>query len=279
MSLKAQNNGPARRLRPTALLLVLLALAVAVGRPPEAHAGDGEAAGAGWIVSIGGTLASAPSFPGTSKVGPTFMPSFDIRRADEPATFSAPDDDFSVSMLSFGGLSLGPLASLRDSRPSGALRGLPGYSSAIELGGFAEFWPIDHVIRTRVELRQGVNGGDGLTGTLAMDFVHTMDKFTFAIGPRLNLADANAMQTEFGVGAVTAALNPTLPVYEAAAGAKSAGLAGSVSYEVSPEWTATMFGGYDRLVGSAAASPITKRLDGTNQITVGVGFERAFQFP
>ncbi|MFG1420249.1 MipA/OmpV family protein [Roseixanthobacter liquoris] len=87
------------------------------------------------------------------------------------------------------------------------------------------------------------------------------------------------MQTQFGVGAATAALNPTLPVYEAAAGAKSAGLAASVSYEVSRDWTATLFGGYDRLVGSAAASPITRRLDGTNQITVGLGFERAFQFP
>ncbi|WP_051356538.1 MipA/OmpV family protein [Azorhizobium doebereinerae] len=268
MSQKRRNN-PHRHRAPA------LALAAACGLAAAPAAAEDT----GWILSLGLQTSVAPSFPGSRNSDPTLMPTFDIRRADEPATFGAPDDDLSITLLTLGGISVGPLAAIRASRPNWVLPGLPGYSSTLEVGGFAEFWPLDKAIRARAELRHGVNGGDGFTGTLGLDWVTASGPFTFGIGPRLQFADATSMQTAFGVSAFTSAMNPALQPYTPGGGASSAGLAGSVAYDTGHDWTTTFFAGYDRLVGAAAASPITKRLDGANQFTIGIGLERQIALP
>ena len=55
------------------------------------------------------------------------------------------------------------------------------------------------------------------------------------------------------------------------------GLATRASYRLSDDWTLHVQGGYDRLVGDAADSPIAK-LGSTNQFTLGTGFTYRFAF-
>ncbi|TDT94666.1 outer membrane scaffolding protein for murein synthesis (MipA/OmpV family) [Azorhizobium sp. AG788] len=250
-------------------------LLAAAGAPALAE----DPASGGWIVTLGMQTSYGPSYPGARNTDIGFMPSFDIRDAGEPATFGAPDDDLSITLFKLGGISMGPTFSLRGSRPNNALFGLPGYSTAPQFGVFAEFWPLDKAIRLRGEIRQGVKEDDGITGTLGLDWVTYAGPLTFGIGPRLQFADSSAMQTAFGVTPLTTFINPTLTPYTPGAGVTSTGLAGSVAFSPAQSWTTTLFGGYDRLVGAAAASPVTKRLDGVNQMTFGVSLEREFSFP
>ncbi len=235
-----------------------------------------DAASDDWIVTIGGSIATAPNYAGSSRYGPTFMPSFGLRKADEPNPFSAPDDNFGITLLEFGGIELGPLAAIRGSRSGSAVPGLPGYSWSLETGMFAEFWPIDGLIRTRVEALYGLRSNDGLTVNLAADAVTKTGPFTWALGPRLTILDNTVMQTEFGVAPTSTLVNPLLTPFNAHGGVKSAGAAGSVSYDWSKDWTVSMFANYDRLVGDAAASPVTRQFGTANQFTVGMGLEYSF---
>lgn len=229
-----------------------------------------------WIISIGGSIATEPNYAGSSRYGPVFLPSFSVRKAGEPDPFSAPDDNFGFTLLEIAGVEFGPLAAIRGSRSGDAILGLPGYSWSLETGAFAEFWPIDGLIRTRAEALYGLRENDGLTVNLAADAVKKVGPFTWAAGPRLTWVDATVMQTEFGVGPATTMVNPLLTPYAPTSGVKSVGAAASVSYDWSKDWSVNMFANYDRLVGNAAASPITKQFGTVNQFLVGMGVEYSF---
>ena len=267
----------ARRLRSLILVMAVSTLPWAA-RAQDAGTATSTASSAtdAWIVTLGGSFTLGPSYEGARTFGPFFSPSFDIRRADEPATFGAPDDNFGIGLFDLGAFKLGPLAGIREGRPGGAVPGLPGYAWALEGGGFAEYWPVEGLLRTRVELLQGLGAEGGLAANLSADFVQKQGLFTWSIGPRLSLADSALMQTEFGVTPLASALNGHIAPYAPDAGVKSLGLTSSLSYEVSPDWTTTLYGSYQRLAGAAAASPVTALSGSQNQITVGVGFEHAF---
>lgn len=257
-------------------LLLLCACLLVLGETRPGFAQD--ALGEGWIITLGLQTAAAPSFAGTNNSGLALTPSFDIRREGEPATFGAPDDNFSITLFEFAGLSVGPAANLRSSRSDNVLYGLPGYGQTAEIGGFAEFWPLDKAIRVRAELLQGIGAGDGLTGKLGVDWVHGAGNFTFSMGTRLEFADKASMTTMYGVSPVTSLVNPTLSAFSPSGGLTTSGLVGSVSYALPDHWTTTFFGGYYRAVGQAADSPVTRSLDGINQFTLGLGLEREFTF-
>lgn len=260
------------------------ALSAALLAGLSAHAHAQEAAGAastspaadGWIVTLGGTAAYAPSYEGARTYGPSLLPSFDLRRADEPASFGAPDDNFGLGLFDFSGFRFGALAGIRDGRPEWVIPGLPGYATAVEVGAFAEYWAIEDHLRTRVEVLQGVAADGGLSANLSADLVQKAGPLTFSVGPRLSLADSTYMQTAFGVSPLAASINGRLSPYDADAGLKSLGLTTSLSYDLSQDWTATIYGTFQRLTGAAAASPIIPLAGSPNQTTIGVGLEHSF---
>lgn len=230
----------------------------------------------GWILTIGANMGLAPLYDGARTSGLAFSPNFDLRRVGEPADFSAPDDNFGVALFDFDGVRIGPVGAIREGRPFGELPGLPGYPWALEAGGFVEYWPIAGVLRTRAELMESLGNSGGMSANLAADVVQKNGAYTWAIGPRATLADQATMQMEFGLPPAAAALTGRLRPYDADAGFKSAGVASSLSYDWSQEWTTTVFGSYQRLVGAAASSPVTTLSGSPNQFSLGVGFERSF---
>ncbi|WP_260855531.1 hypothetical protein [Mesorhizobium amorphae] len=84
-----------------------------------------------WIISVGGMMTVSPKWDGSSRYSLGGMPSISFRRASEPETFSAPDDNFDITFFTGKRFAIGPVASLRPGRSSegGRLEGstaIPG---------------------------------------------------------------------------------------------------------------------------------------------------------
>ena len=113
-----------------------------------------------WIVTLGLNTSYGPTYSGASGTGFSFGPSdFSIRRPDEPAGFSAPDDGFDITLFDYDGLSVGPVANYRSGRSGsddGKLVGLYDISPTVDIGAFAEYWVLDNRLRLRIEMRQAL---------------------------------------------------------------------------------------------------------------------------
>lgn len=279
------------RLAPVFALLPCLAAAPAfagpAAPPPTATSSDfatldfsGKNAAPQWIVTLGAGVALTPEFLGSGSSHFSLMPSdFGIRRAGEPAGFGAPDDGFDVSICDNGPFSVGVVGGLRDGRSrkdDSRLAGLDKVPTALDAGLFAEYWPVEDHLRTRIELRQALWGGGGLNARLAADWVQSYGPFVLSGGPRASIGDGRYMRQNFSVSAAESAANGTLPAYHAGAGLASVGANVAVRYNISPAMAVTVYDTYERLVGDAASSPITRQIGSENQNTVGINFSYAF---
>ncbi len=234
----------------------------------------------GWIVSLGGSVQIGPKYDGASKAGFSGMPSLSWRKAGEDAGFSAPDDGLDYALFENKVFSFGPVASFRSGRYSGdnnRLRGLRDVPWTVEAGAFAEFWPIEDRLRTRIEVRQGFHGHHGVVADLSADWVEKFGAFTLSGGPRLSLGNGSFMNRNFGVSSGESRLNGWLTPFKAKGGVKSAGVGAALDYQWSPIWTTTVFARYDRLLGDADHSPIVRVLGQRDQVTFGVGATYSFK--
>jgi outer membrane scaffolding protein for murein synthesis (MipA/OmpV family) len=248
--------------------------------PPSVSATAAQDGWNPWIVSLGGTVTYGPRYPGASRYGFSGIPAVGFRRVGTPEEFSAPEDNLDYALIDTPMFKFGPVVALRGGRSTDddwRLRGLDNYPWTIEAGAFAEFWPVPGVFRTRLEVRHGVRAHDGFVANLSADVVQHLGRFTVSGGPRLALADGNLSQVEFGITPVAAARNGLVAPYRAQGGVQSVGVGAAVSYRWSKHWTTLAYVDYDRLVGSAAHSPITRRFGSADQFTVGLGLTYSFR--
>lgn len=233
----------------------------------------------GWIVSIGVMPLYEPTFVGSSSHRVDFIPQFSFRREGEEAGFSAPDDGLDYAVYDTPTLKLGPVATIereRFGKTDRALRGLDNYSWRASAGAFVEFWPVEDVVRLRTEVLHGLNGDAGFTANLSADFVKHYGPFTFSAGPRLQLADDDEMQIQFGVSRRAAERNGHVAPFDTAGGLESVGVNATLSYQWSDNWIFTVFNNYDGLVGDAANSPVTQGFGSPDQFTFGAGVTYSF---
>lgn len=234
-----------------------------------------------WIVTVKANTVVSPRWSGSQDMSFLAYPSLSFRKAGEKPRFSSPDDGISIDGISWGGLSLSPVFKYRGGRYDGQNKELHGIHDAkwtLEGGLQATYW-IGSNIRTKVEIRRGFRGKDGFEASFGADFVQSFnnDKWTVAIGPRLALADSRFMRYRYGVTALDAKYNTKVTEYRPDAGIKSVGLYASATYKFSDSWSGTLHGGYDRLVGNAAKSPIVKHIGSPNQYMIGLTL--AYSFP
>lgn len=163
------------------------------------------------------------------------------------------------------------------SNGNGDFYGLNNVHWTAELGGFVEGWLSEH-LRTRLEIRQGVNGHDGLDANVAIDAVERFGPYTFFIGPRLALGNTQFMNAYFSVTPWEALANGNVRPYQAYGGVTSLGGLTAAKYDISSAWSATAFAGYNRLVNSAAESPIPNRLGSLNDFSGGLIIAYSFNF-
>ncbi|QND51911.1 MipA/OmpV family protein [Phyllobacterium sp. 628] len=232
-----------------------------------------------WIVTLGASVEYGSKFEGARFNGFGFMPSFDIRRGDEPEGMSAPDDNIDYTLFTLGGVELGPVVGLRSGRSHSddkAFVGLHRVSFTVDGGVFAQYWPIEDRLRVRAEIRQAFKDRGGLVADLSADVFQRYNSFLFSVGPRLSIADQTYMKNAFGVSEAEAQANHRVEAYSPGGGIKSYGVVAATTYTFSNAWSVQVFGRYDRLAGDAAESPIVPRLGSKNQTAVGVTWNYSF---
>lgn len=235
-----------------------------------------------WIVTVTGNVAASPRYPGASRYTAIGYPSLDIRHAGEPRRFSSPDDGFSFALYDTDLLRLGPTARYVPGRYFGDdqrhLLGFRDARFAIEPGVFAEVYPVSN-IRARLELRHGVYGHHGFVGSLGADYILPFDRFQFSIGPRFNFGDATYARKYFGVEPFEAAINGRVTPYRPNSFYAAGGLA-ALTYTPNETWAYTVYGGYSRILGDAADSPLVRRPFGNpNQFSLGLKVDYSFATP
>lgn len=232
-----------------------------------------------WTITIGVEGRLTPAYDGSDRYIVAPFPNFDFRRVGTPRRFTSPRDGFSIAIINIGQFRLGPTGKVvlpRDeSDDRAALRGLGDVDWAVEIGGFAEYWPFPW-LRTRAEVRQGFGGHHGVVSDINADVViPATPALTLSAGPRLTLATSDALEPYFGVTAAQS-LASGLPVYQPKGGVRSYGAGAQARYQWSPQWAANVFVEYDRLTDDAARSPVLSRGGSADQVTVGLGISYTF---
>ena len=228
-------------------------------------------------VGLGGQL--RPKFVGAdeSSLAPLFHVNF--ARGTKEFAFSAPDDSPSVGVLSKDGFSLGPAGNIegrrRDSDVGAPVGSLP---RTFEAGAFAQYLAGDS-FRVRAELLKGINGHEGLVGTIGADKIwRDGDRYVFSIGPRVLFSDARYQRAYFGV-TPAASLASGLPAYRPGGGVHAVAVASGATYALDSRWGVFGYARYERLVGDAAKSPIIRELGSRNQMSGGIGLNYTLILP
>lgn len=228
-------------------------------------------------VGLGGQL--RPRFVGAdgTSVEPLFH--INIARGTNEFSFSAPDDSPSIALLSSDGFSFGPAGNIegrrRDSDVGAQVGDVP---RTFEAGAFAQYLVHDS-FRVRAEVLKGINGHDGLVGSIGADKIwRDGDRYVVSIGPRVLFSDSRYQRAYFGVDP-TASLASVLPIYRPSGGVHAVAVASGVTYALSNRWGLFGFARYERLVGDAAKSPIVRQFGSRNQLSGGIGLNYTFTIP
>lgn len=238
-----------------------------------------------WIVTLGLWSLGKPAFGGSGDLEASIKPILQIRREGQREWLSLPSDHGGPALFQTEQFRFGPSLNFMGERKAtdhATLAGLGDVPWAIEGGVYFEFWPTSG-LRSRVEVRRGFNGHEGIVANLSADVVLRPDaRWMFTVGPRLAIADADYMGTYFGVSNGQSATSG-LRSFDPQAGVYSVGAGASVKYRWTPSWAVIGYAQFDRLIGDAADSPITMR-GSADQVTVGMGVSRSFlwnglQFP
>lgn len=218
----------------------------------------------------------APSWPGADRF--SLGPYVDLSRAPEGEAFAfeAPDESFGSPLVHSGNLSFGPAFGFIGKRTAGKLGApLPKVGMTVEAGGFAQI-SLTPAMRVRVEGRKALSGHKGWVGEVSADYVvRDGDDWLFSVGPRVTLGDAKFHRAYFGVDPAAAAASG-LPAYRPGGGVQSVGATAGYLRQLNSHWGLAVYGRYDRLVGDAARSPVTREFGSRNQPSVGVALSYTF---
>lgn len=233
-----------------------------------------------WTATVKGNFGASPAYSGSKDLSLYALPGVGFHKAGVEPGFSAPDDNISLALFDQGWLKAGPVGhfqAARSAKDHSELHGLKDVPWTLEAGVFVEAWTTPK-LRARVEVMQGFHGHHGVVANAGLDYVEKIGKWTLSAGPRLTLADKHAMDKLFSISASEAAANGNVAQFSAKASLKSLGVAGAATYQWNKQWSTTAYARYDRLTGSAAASPITGKLGSRNQLTFGGIVAYSFDF-
>ena len=256
------------RLQLSALLLVALAAAA----PAHAQEG-GESAEKRTRIILGPQL--SPSWPGADKF--SVGPYIDVSRTRESEfEFEAPDESFGQPLVHSGNFAFGPALGFIGKRKASDIGAdLPKVGFTIEAGAFAQV-SLTPSLRVRAEGRKGLSGHKGWVGEISADYIARQgDDWLFSIGPRVTLGDAKYTRAYFGVTPAAAATSD-LPAYDPGGGVQSVGVTAGYHRMLGKNWGIAVYGRYDRLVGDAADSPVTRELGSRSQPSAGVALSYTF---
>lgn len=210
----------------------------------------------------------------TAYVSPLFH--VNTARGTHEFGFGAPDDAPSFTAVSKDGLSFGPSGNIQWKRKQSEV-GAPigSVSTTFEVGAFGQYEAKDS-FRLRAELLKGINGHEGLLGSIGADKIwRDGDRYVLSIGPRVLFSDGRYERAYFGISPA-ASLASGLPIYSPGGGVYALAMTSGLSYQLDSRWGLFGFARYERLVGDAAKSPIVRELGSRNQLSGGIGLNYTF---
>ncbi len=169
-----------------------------------------------WDFTVGVGTQYEPSYLGAKSYEFTAVPVVGVDYKD--TFFASTQDGIGWNVINTNGWKVGPIARYVDSRDqddksffhiggprTSALHGLGTVSGTVEVGGFAEFEK--HGLDSTIEVRQGVNGHEGLVVDLNANYTHDIHHsfyegdppLIFTLGPRLTIVDATFNKSYFEV--------------------------------------------------------------------------------
>lgn len=248
----------------TALLIAAAPCAEAQEAPTDQYAFD-----------LGLGVMAKPRYPGSDEVIAVPFPIISVTKFFVPGIGDVSGDNESVR-----GVRIYPsfdFIGRRNSSDSNELDGLEDVDWALEAGlgvAYRHDW-----IRGFVAVRQGFNGHSGQVADFGIDLiVNPTEDLQLMAGPRTSWGSDDYMETYFGITSKEAADSALYDQsYEASAGFNTVGLAATASYGLTEDVTFHLRGGWDRLIGDAADSPIVKE-GSENQFYGGAGLSYQFGF-
>ncbi len=250
-----------------------------------AHAQDaGSAPGDGFSGTIVGGVATVPEYEGSSRQRVIPLVSGEVRW--DKRYFAIEGVTARLNVLNSDTFEFGPAADLtfgrRASTRSAAVRALGVVDDAYQVGAFAAI-KAGSLITEGDQLRFSVkathdvsNVHKGWVGEAAVDYRLPVGR-RFAVNTQvaMRFADDRYARTYFSVSPAGAAASSLAP-FAAKGGVKDVGVAVTATYALSDRWSLLGYGGYRRLVGDFADSPIVRTAGDRNQFTGGVGVGFSF---
>lgn len=237
-------------------------------------------------------MLTAPAFKGSNDYQLLAIPTVGVHYKDK--LFASVQEGLGYNLIHQNGWRAGPIlryAFERDedgSSPfkiagnkSNALHGLGDVDGTWEPGGFVEYtW---NEWSGKAELRQGINGHEGLIGDLSANYtkniapaLNVSDRpVILSLGPRATLVSDDYNQAYFGVDAGQSARSGLQP-YSPDGGLLSYGAGAVTIVPITQTVSTTLFVSYERLSGDAADSPLVQERGSENQGVAGVALTYKF---
>ena len=239
-----------------------------------------DAPGSYWVVTIGGYGTAEPAFLGSKDFMASGLPILDVRRAGDKEWLTLPNDAFSIALYQTKNFRIGGAGDFLNDRQRGnnstALQGIHNINYTVELGAFAEYYPVPF-LRTRAELLQGVTGADGFAANLMADFIYQpLPQWLFTAGPRMQIVNDQYASAFYSINSRDAASG--LSSYRASGGIDYVGVDASARYDLTARFSIRAFAEWDRLVADAANSPLIKQRGTADQVQVGLGAAYKFNY-
>jgi len=215
-----------------------------------------------WSASLGMGAAAVPRYEGDDHARFVPAPAFDLRYRD--IAFLSIGDGLGVNLLRGdtyrAGVALG-YDTGRDQHVTERTQGLGNIDAAPEPRLFAEAAYLPFIFTA--DLRRAIGGHEGLIGDLGVYApVAASEKLVVFVGPSVTFANGRYMESYFGVDEKQALSSVEhLPFYTAHGGVKNATLGVSAIYHFTDHWLVDCDAAYERLVGSAAGSPLVTSKD------------------
>jgi outer membrane scaffolding protein for murein synthesis (MipA/OmpV family) len=215
-----------------------------------------------WQIELGLGAQLAPVADGIARYQAQPGPVIDIRYKD--IAFASTGEGVGFNLFSFRHVSFGAAITYdlgRSPHADGeALTGLGTIHPAPEFKIFAvttlaKSFPLT----IRVDARRQLGATNGYIGDVGayLPMPGSSQTFAWFVGPTVTVADSRYMNAYFGISKAQAR-STRYHLYHAEGGFKSAGLGVSADYFVTPNVILNMSGAFNRLLGSAAESPITQ---------------------
>lgn len=231
-------------------------------------------------IMLGGGIQTVATYPGASGNKAAFLPFVDTWREGGQFPVESPDEANGFAVLGQrGGTAFGPAISFADQRAADAVPGLAAVGFGVEAGAFAETW-LAPPLRLRAELRHGIGAHRALTGDIAADFAWRQGPGESAVatfGPRLRWGSAKFNRAYFAVPAAAPGTAPvgTFAPYDPGSGIYAAGVNAGLRLPLGSTFGLYGYAGYDRLIGTAADSPVV-RAGSRDQYSAGLALTYRF---